>query len=218
MAQGFMSKVYGWMTAGLLITAGITYYLSPTVNPELFKSLQGSFFILCLIQFALVMYFTFAWKSLNYTTLATIFLVYSGLTGVILSPILYVYTGESVFQIFLIAAAMFGTMALYGTVTRSDLSSLRNILLMGLIGLIIANLINFFWQNAQFNIMTSCIGVGIFSLLVAYDVQRLRSIGYQVIATEEDINKLSLLGALTLYLNIINIFLYLLDLFGKKRN
>jgi FtsH-binding integral membrane protein len=217
-AEGFMSKVYGWMAAGLCVTAGVAYYLSPAVNPELFKSISGSLFIFMLLQLGLVLYFSFAWKSLSYTSLATLFIVYSGMMGITLSPIAYVYTGESIFQVFLIAAGMFGVMAVYGAVTKADLSSMGNILFMGLIGLIIANLINMFWQSAQFDIVISCIGVGVFALLTAYDVQKLRNFGSQALASQEDMDKVALLGALTLYLDIINIFLYLLRLFGQKRN
>lgn len=218
MAEGFMSKVYSWMAAGLCLTAGVAYYLSPAVNPELFHAVSGSLLIFALVQFALVMYFSFAWKSLSYTTLATLFLVYSGLMGITLSPIAYIYTGESIFQVFAIAAMMFGVMAIYGTVTKSDLSSMQNILFMGLIGLIGANFINMFWQNAQFDIITSCIGVGLFCLLTAYDVQKLRTFGSQALVHQEDMDKIALLGALTLYLDVINLFIYLLRLFGKKRD
>lgn len=218
MAEGFMSKVYGWMTAGLCVTASVAYYLSPTVNPQLFKTVSGSLFMFMILQFGLVMYFIFSWKSLSYSTLATIFIVYSGLMGITLSPIAYIYTGESIFQVFLIAAAMFGVMAVYGAVTKTDLSSMGNILFMGLIGLIIANFINMFWQNSQFNIITACIGVGLFSLLTAYDVQKLRNFGSQALASQEDMDKVALLGALTLYLDIVNLFLYLLQLFGKRRD
>jgi len=218
MAEGFMSKVYGWMSAGLCVTAGVAYYLSPAVNPALFKSISGSLFIFMMLQFALVMFFSFAWKSLSYVALATLFIVYSGMMGITLSPIAYIYTGESIFQVFLIAASMFGIMAIYGAVTKTDLSSMGNILFMGLIGLIVANFINMFWQNAQFDIITSCIGVGLFALLTAYDVQKLRAFGSQALASEEEMDKVALLGALTLYLDIINIFLYLLRLFGQKKN
>jgi len=218
MAEGFMSKVYGWMTAGLCVTASVAYYLSPAVNPQLFKAVSGSLFMFMILQFGLVMYFMYSWKSLSYVTLATLFIVYSGLMGITLSPVAYIYTGESIFQVFLIAAAMFGVMAVYGAVTKTDLSSMGNILLMGLIGLIIANFINMFWQNAQFDIITSCIGVGLFAMLTAYDVQKIRSLGSQALGSQEDMDKIALLGALTLYLDIVNLFLYLLRLFGKKRD
>lgn len=217
-AQGFMSRVYAWMTAGLSITAGVAYALSPAVNPALFQSLSQYLMVFMLIQLGLVFYASYAWKSLNFATLALIFGAYSGLMGITLAPIAYIYTGESIFQVFIIAAAMFGIMAVYGAVTRSDLSSMRNILFMGLIGLLVANLINIFWQNAQFDIMISCIGVGVFALLTAYDVQMLRNFGAHAANDEETMDKAALIGALMLYLDIINIFLYLLRLFGKKRD
>lgn len=218
MAEGFMSKVYGWMTAGLCLTAGASYALSPSVNPALFQAVLPYLMVFALIQFGLAMYFSFAWKTSNFVTLAAIFIVYSLLTGVVLAPLAYIYTGESLFQVFLIAAAMFGTMAVYGTVTKSDLSSMRNILMMALIGLIIASLINMFLQSAQFNMLIACVGVGAFSLLTAYDVQMLRRLGHQAVGTQEEVNKIALMGALSLYLNVINLFIYLLQLFGKKRN
>jgi len=218
MAEGFMSKVYGWMTAGLSITAAVAYYLSPQVNPQLFQAISGYTFVFLLLQLGLVFGFSLAWRSLSYGALSAIFIVYSGLMGITLAPLAYIYTGESIFQVFAIAALMFGVMAVYGAVTKSDLSSMSNILFMGLIGLIIANFINIFWQNAQFDIVVSCIGVGLFALLTAYDVQMLRNFGSQALATQEDMNKVALLGALTLYLDIINLFLYLLRLFGKKQN
>lgn len=218
MSQGFMSKVYSWMAAGLCMTAGVSYYLSPAVNPQLFAALQGYLLIFVLLQLGLAFYFSFAWKTSSYMTLATLFTVYSGLMGLTLSPLAYIYTGESIFQVFLIAAMMFAGMAMYGSVTRTDLSSMGNILLMGLFGLIIANFINMFWQNAQFDLVTSCIGVGLFSIMTAYDVQMLQNFGRQAIASQEDMNKFALLGALNLYLNIINLVIYLLRLFGKKRD
>jgi FtsH-binding integral membrane protein len=217
-AEGFMSRVYSWMTVGLCLTGGVAYSLSPTVNPELFQQISGWILPLMVAQFGLVLLFSSAWRSMSSTVLAGLFLAYSGLMGVTLSPIAYIYTGESIFQVFLIAAAMFGVMAVYGAVTKSDLSSMSNILFMGLIGLVIANLINIFWQNAQFDIITSCIGVGLFALLTAYDVQMLRSYGSQALSSQEDMNKVALLGALTLYLDVLNLFLYLLRLFGKKRD
>lgn len=218
MAEGFMSRVYAWMTAGLCVTASVAYYLSPTVNHDLFMQLTPYIMVFGLFQLGIVFYFSMAWKSLSSTSLAALFLVYSALMGVTLSPLAYMYTGESIFQIFLLAAAMFGVMAIYGSVTKSDLSSMSNILLMGLLGIIFAQFINIFWQNAQFDIITSCIGVGLFAVLTAYDVQKLRNFGAQAVASQDDIDKIALLGALTLYLDIINLFLYLIRLFGKKKD
>lgn len=217
-AQGFMSKVYSWMAAGLCVTGAVSYYLSPAVNPKLFMALQGYILVFALLQLGLVIYFTAAWRSLQYTTLATMFTVYSGLMGVTLAPVAYIYTGESIFQIFFMAAVMFAGMAVYGSVTKSDLSSMGNILLMGLFGLMIANFINIFWHNAQFDIVISCIGVSLFAILTAYDVQMLRNFSMQAVEDQEDMDKIALIGALRLYLNVINMFLYLLRLFGKKRD
>ncbi len=218
MAQGFMSKVYGWMAAGLCMTAGVAYYLSPAVNPQLFAAMQGYFLVLVLVQFGLAMYFNVAWKSLSYGALSVLFMLYSGMTGLVLSPIGYIYTGESIFQIFLVVAAMFAVMAMYGSVTKSDLSSMRNILLMGMIGVFIAMLINIFWQNAHLDIAISCIVIGISSMLIAYNVQMLRSFAVQAQASPEDMDKVALLGALSLYVSVINLMIHLLNLFGEKRD
>ena len=218
MAEGFMGKVYGWMTIGLCVTAASAYFLSPAFSPQLFFMVSQYLIILGLIQFGLAMYFSFAWQTSSYPVLAAIFVLYSFLTGVVLSPLAYTYTGDSIFQVFLTAAAMFAVMAIYGSVTKSDLSSMRNILFMGLIGLLVANVLNIFIGSEKFNILMSCCGVGIFSLLTAYDVQMLRNLGSQTVGTKEEINKIALVGALSLYLNLINLFIYLLQLFGKRRN
>lgn len=216
--HGFMNKVYGWMAAGLSVTAAIAYYLSPAVNPQLFVALQNYLLIFMVMQLGVVFYCSMAFKSLSYSSLAVLFTIYSGLMGITLSPIAYIYTGESIFQIFLIAAGMFLIMAVYGTVTKTDLSSMGNILFMGLVGLMIAQCINLFWRNAQLDMMTAAIGVVVFVGLVAYDVQKLRNFGSQAIASSEDIDKVALMGALTLYLDVVNLFLHLLRLFGKKRD
>lgn len=222
MAEGFMSKVYGWMCAGLGVTAAVAYYFSPSVNPEAFKTLMtGKFplaFVLMFVQIGLVLYFSWSWRKLSYTTLGALFVVYSALNGVTLSPILYEYTATSVVAVFGITAAMFAAMALYGWATKADLSSMGNILFMGLIGLIIANIVNIFILSQTLNMITTAVGVGIFSLLVAYDVQKLKHLSQQMAGTAEDAGKLALIGALHLYLDIVNLFLYLLRLFGQKRD
>lgn len=222
MAEGFMTKVYGWMCAGLAVTTAVAYYFSPWVNPEAFKTLMtGKFpiaFMLMIAQIGLVLYFSWSWKKLSYTTLGALFVVYSALNGITLSPILYKFTGVSVISVFGITAAMFAAMALYGWVTKSDLSSMGNILLMGLIGLIIANVVNIFLLSQTLNMITTAVGVGIFSLLVAYDVQKLKHLSRQMVGTSEDAGKLALIGALHLYLDVVNLFIYLLRLFGQRRD
>lgn len=220
MAQGFMSKVYGWMCVGLATTAAVSYYFSPDMNPVLMKAVISNFFILIALiaaQFGILMYMTWNYARLSYTSMAVAFIAFCALQGITLAPVLYIYTASSVFYVFLIAAAMFATMAVYGSVTNADLSSMGNILFMGIIGLIIANLINMFLQSAQFDMVIASFGVGVFAMLTAYDVQNLKKYSNFVIASPQEAGKFALLGAMSLYLNLINIFLYLLRLFGDRR-
>jgi uncharacterized protein len=220
-AQGFMHKVYGWMCAGLGTTAAISYYLSPEVNPALFKAMMSNMLAmigLFIVQFGIIMYMSWNYARLSYATMAGLFVLFCALQGITLAPILYIYTSASVFYVFFIAAAMFASMALYGWLTDADLSSMSNILFMGLIGLIIANLINAFVQSAAFNMVIATIGVGVFALLTAYDVQNLKRYSQYGVNSPDDAGKFALLGAISLYMNLINIFLYLLQLFGEKRN
>ncbi|OGB86350.1 hypothetical protein A3J41_00775 [candidate division TM6 bacterium RIFCSPHIGHO2_12_FULL_38_8] len=220
MAQGFMSKVYGWMCAGLATTAAVSYYFSPEMNPALMKAVTSNFLILIglfAVQFGILMYMTWSYARLSYATMSMLFIGFCALQGITLAPVLYIYTASSVFYIFLIAAAMFAAMAVYGSVTNADLSSMGNILFMGLIGLIIANLINMFVQSAHFDMVIASFGVGIFAMLTAYDVQNLKKYSQFVLASPNDAGKFALLGAISLYLNLINIFLYLLRLFGDRR-
>lgn len=219
-AHGFMQKVYGWMCVGLAATAAISYYLSPEVNPVLLKTLMSNMLLvigLFVAQFGIIMYMSWNYARLSYAAMAALFMAFCALQGVSLAPILYVYTASSVFYVFLIAAGMFATMALYGWLTDADLSSMGNILFMGLIGLIIANLINAFMQSSGFNMVIACFGVGIFAMLTAYDVQNLKKYSQYGMSSPDEVGKFALLGAMSLYLNLINIFIYLLQLFGDKR-
>jgi FtsH-binding integral membrane protein len=221
MAQGFMSKVYGWMCVGLATTAAVSYYFSPEMNPALMKTISSNFLILIAFiaaQFGILMYMTWNYARLSYATMSILFVMFCAIQGVTLAPVLYVYTGASVMYVFVIAAAMFATMALYGSLTNADLSSMGNILFMGLIGLMVANLINMFFQSAGFDMVIASFGVGVFAMLTAYDVQNLKKYSQMVMASPQETGKFALLGAISLYLNLINIFLYLLRLFGDKRN
>ncbi len=219
MAEGFMSKVYGWMCAGLGVTASASYYLLE-VNPQLMRSLTSNWYAvlgLMLVSIGIIMYMSINAARLSYATMAVMFLTFCALEGVVLAPVLAFYTSASVFYVFLIAAAMFATMALYGWMTNADLSSMGNILLMGMVGIIIASLINMFVQSSGFSMIISCFGVGIFAMLTAYDVQNLKKYSQSVMASPEDSGKFALMGALSLFLNLINIFMYLLQLFGDRR-
>ena len=220
MAQGFMSKVYGWMCVGLATTAAVSFYLSPEMHPELLQSVQSNIWLfigLFVVQFGVLMYMVSNYARMSYTTMAVLFVAFCALQGVTLAPVLFLYTQSSVFFVFMIAAGMFATMALYGSLTNADLSSMGNILFMGMIGLVIANVINMFVQSGTFDIVIASFGVGIFAMLTAYDVQNLKRYSQSVLASPQDTGKFALLGAVSLYLNLINIFLYLLRLFGDRR-
>lgn len=220
MAQGFMSKVYGWLCAGLAVTAAVSYYLSPDVNPAIYKSLVTSMPLLVGVLIAsigIMFYMSMNYENISYTTMGALFVVFSALEGVALTPLLAQYTMSSVFYVFGIASAMFIVMALYGWLTNSDLSSMGNILFMGLVGLVIANIVNMFVRSSSFSLGIAVIGVAIFAMLIAYDIQKLKNYSQQVLASPEDAGKFALMGALGLYLNLINIFIYLLRIFGDQR-
>lgn len=220
MAQGFMARVYSWMCGGLFFTGFMAYVVSPEVNPKLFMALMnGPIWVLMLALIGISVYFSAAFRTMSYSTAVGLFVAYAGLNGIFLSPLFAVYTQSSLAFTFAIAAGMFGIMALYGMVTRQDLSGLGNILFMGLIGLILCNLVNMFMQSASFDLGIAFVGVAIFTLLTAYQVQQLKMFSRFAVGSEEEFGKFALLGAFSLYLNLINIFLYLLRFMGeKKRN
>lgn len=217
MAEGFMTKVYGWMCVGLAISAGVAYYIMS--NVMLLQKIVSNFWLmagLSIVSFGLILMMSFAFAKMSYAAVVASFLSFTVLQGITLTPVLLQYTQTSVATVFLISSLMFLGMALYGTFTKADLSSMGNILLMGLWGLIVCGLVNIFFQNSLFQTMISACGVGIFAMLIAYDVQMLRRLSQQVMMTPQDAGKFAVIGALNLYLNMINLFLYLLQLFGDK--
>lgn len=219
MAQGFMSKVYGWMCAGLVMTAGVASFLG--TQPQLMKSLTTGLFptmITSFMMIGIIFYLGSNMGKMSYAAVAALYLVFTGLMGVSLAPIQFIYTDASLLNVFLVAAIMFSVMAVYGWVTKSDLSSMGNLLFMALIGLIVSGLINIFLQSSMLSMVTSSIGVGIFAMLTAYDIQNLKKYSQQVMATSAESGKYAVMGAISLYLNLINMFLYLLRLFGDRRD
>jgi FtsH-binding integral membrane protein len=216
----FMCKVYAWMSIGLFITAGVAYGLVQELRLlEFILNLQWIFFSLIGAQIALVIYLESRLERLNYWSAAMLFVFYSALIGMTLSPIFIVYTMASIMQAFLIAAGMFGCMAFYGFVTKDDLTKISRMLMMGLFGLIIAQLFNIFFDSAYRDYYLSLFGVVLFSLLTAYDVQKLKLLSSTISVHDDEqfVNKIALRGALTLYLDFLNLFLKLLKIMGKKR-
>jgi FtsH-binding integral membrane protein len=209
------------MAAALGLTAIVAYYISSnqTISDKLFKSSQSSIILICLLvaQVVLVIGISAAIRSISFTTALGLFFLYAGLLGVTLSSIFLVYEWGSIYQTFFIAAAMFGGMSLYGYFTNADLTSIGNIAIMIVWGLMISMLINMWFKSAQFDMITSMVGVIVFALLTAYDTQKIKRMGQQMLVDDETLSKIAVLGALTLYLDFINIFLFLLRFMGDRK-
>ena len=217
----FMQQVYLWMAAALGITAVVSYFTasSPAVLRFFFASGSVIPTILLIVAiFGLVIFLTSAMSRLSAGAATGFFLLYASLMGVLLGPTLLAYTSASVFQAFVVSAGMFAGMSLFGTLTKRDLTGFGNFLIMGLWGIILAMIVNIFLRNSAVEFAISVLGVFIFAGLTAYDTQKLRTMGES--APLDDtlaIRRGAILGALTLYLDFINIFLFLLRLFGERR-
>lgn len=217
--SGFFTKVYSWMTLALVITGLVAYYAAstPAVIEMLFAS-RFTFLILVIGTFALVAWLTLAIRKMSPLTATLVFIGYSALTGLMLSTIFLVYTSASIALTFFITAGTFGIMSIYGFTTKADLTKIGNIAFMALIGIILASLVNMFLQNSTLYWIISYAGVAIFVALIAYDTQKIKEIGMNGFDGAASEKKASIIGALTLYLDFINLFLFLLRLFGGRRD
>ncbi|MDR3629594.1 MAG: Bax inhibitor-1/YccA family protein [Desulfocapsaceae bacterium] len=215
----FLAKVFNWMAMGLGIT-GIVAYL--TAESGLAMSIVASplFLILVLAELGMVFFLSARIDKIQAGTASGLFIGYSILNGITLSVIFLAYTRSSIAATFFITAGMFGAMAVYGLVTKRDLSGFGSFLFMGLIGILIASVVNIFLHSSSLYWAITYIGVFIFTGLAAYDVQKIKNIGEQGIMAEGEasIRKGSIMGALTLYLDFINLFLMLLRIFGGRRD
>ena len=212
-----MRKVYVWMTLALVIT-GFTAYgvaTSPGVQQAIFTN-QILFWGLIIAEFALVIGVSAAINRLSLAMATLMFILYSVINGALLSSIFLIYTASSIATVFFITAGTFATMALIGYTTKTDLSSIGKYLFMALIGLVIATFVNFFIKSSGFDYILSYIGVLIFVGLTAYDSQKIKQMLLQAPDAGEGAQKIALLGALSLYLDFINLFLYLLRIFGRR--
>lgn len=210
-------KVYTWMALALAIT-GVTAY-GVAISPNLINLIFGSkmvFFGLIIAELAMVMILTARLNKLSLTSATMMFIGYSVLNGVTLASIFLVYTMSSIASTFFICAATFGVMSAYGAMTKTDLSSLGKLLFMGLIGLIIATLVNVFVGNSMLDLIISYVGVLVFVGLTAWDTQKIKMMLADADYMDESTQKLALIGALSLYLDFVNLFLYLLRIFGKR--
>ncbi|NRB11405.1 MAG: Bax inhibitor-1/YccA family protein [Rickettsiaceae bacterium] len=213
--RAYMLKIYNFMAMGLALTGGVAV---ATLNfPPLMKLMAGG--LGAVIMFApllIAIYFFMAIKNMSVGTAKVVFWVYAGLMGMSLSTLGLVYTGESIARTFFICAAVFGSMSIYGYTTKKDLTSMGSFLIMGLIGLIIVSLVNIFLQSPAIHFATGLIGVAIFMGLTAWDTQKLKAMYYHTGGGEAG-QKMAIMGAFTLYLDFINLFLYLLRFFGDRR-
>jgi FtsH-binding integral membrane protein len=215
--SGFMTKVYMWMSFALFLTAFVAYVISNsnTALSFIFGN-ENIFYALILGELALVWYIAASINKLPYQVSSLLFVLYAILNGVTISCIFVVYTEESIASTFMITAVTFGAMSIYGALTKKDLTKWGNILFMALIGLVIASIVNIFWTNTTLYWIITYAGVLIFVGLTAYDTQKLKKMAGQI-SDDDAVQKMSILGALTLYLDFINLFLYLLRIFGKRK-
>lgn len=224
----YMLKVYNWMALGLVLTGAVAFAVI-SVEPlqQLFfqyaagtrgrvtLTLLGWIALFAPVVLALI--FSFRIDRMSAATAQGLFWLYAGLMGLSLSPIIAVYTGESVAKVFFISAATFGAMSLWGYTTKRDLTGMGNFLLMGLIGILIAAVVNIFLRSSALGFAISVLGVLIFVGLTAYDTQKIKE-SYDSADGHEVMTKKGILGALNLYLDFVNIFVFLLQLFGARRD
>ncbi|MCM1324464.1 MAG: Bax inhibitor-1/YccA family protein [Acetobacter sp.] len=219
--RSYMLKIYNYMAGGLAITGIISYFIAS--NPSILRLFitptgYSAFGWLALLA-PLIMIFAFSWV-INRGTLAQVqatFWGFSVLMSISLAPIFLIYTGASIARVFLITSATFGALSLYGYTTKKDLSGWRSFLMIGLIGLIIATVVNFFMQSPGLYYALSYVGIFIFAGLTAYDTQNLKNLYYQNGMNGDTADRIAISGALSLYLDFINMFLYLLRLMGDRR-
>lgn len=222
LSKAFLTNVFGWMFLGLLATAGTAWIfagseqLMSMLVTETGMTTLGWIVIFAPFGFVLIM--SFGYQKLSSAALVMLFVAYSILMGMSLSFIFLVYELGSIGTTFAITAGMFGGMALLGYTTKTDLTKFGSILLMGLIGIIIASVVNIWLvQSSTMDWVISILGVLIFTGLTAYDVQKLKRIGNGIDNSSEPARKMTIMGALTLYLDFINLFLFLLRLLGNRR-
>ncbi len=216
--SSFLSQVFFWMAMGLALTGIVAGWMA--INPSLivaFHRNTGLFLMLAILQLGIVFWLSSQVMRLSLMAATTGFSIYATLNGVLFSSIFLIYTGASIASTFLVTAGMFAAVSLYGFTTKRDLTSVGSFAFMALIGIILASLVNWFLKSEAFYWVITYIGIAVFIALTAYDVQKLKVIHEQGFESGEIIKKAALLGALTLYLDFINLFLLLLRVMGRRR-
>ncbi|MFN0156723.1 MAG: Bax inhibitor-1/YccA family protein [Bacteroidota bacterium] len=216
--RAFLVKVYGWMTTGLLVTAiaALLTSQSPALQELIFSS-RWTYFGLIIAQLGLVVWLSARIEHMSATTATAVFVGYSGLTGVTLSVIFLVYTEASLASTFFVTAGTFGAMSAFGYFTRMDLTHMGSFLMMGLIGMVLASVVNMFLGNSTIYWITTYVGILIFVGLTAYDTQKIKQMSGVALEGGEAEQKGAIIGALRLYLDFINLFLLLLRVMGNRK-
>lgn len=213
----FLRAVYGWMCLGLGITASVAYLVAG--SPALLRVIalnRAVFWGLLIAQLGIVFVMSARVHKLSPMAAGALFMAYSGLTGLTLAFVLLAYTGASVASTFVVTAGMFGSLAVFGTVTSKSLEGWGQFLFMGLIGVVLASVVGIFWQSDALQFVIALCGVVVFTGLTAYDAQRLRNMALAL--PDGQVGAYAIVGALTLYLDFVNLFLMLLRLFGSRRD
>jgi FtsH-binding integral membrane protein len=221
-AQSFLANVFTYMSAALAITGIVAYWFGSddSLISLMYSAEGGMNFFGYFVLFAplgLVLLMSSRFQKLSSVALVILFILFSVLMGMSMSSIFIIYTGSSIFTTFFITAGTFSVMAILGYTTKTDLTKFGSILMMGLIGLVIAMVVNLFMKSEMVGYIISGIGVLIFTGLTAYDVQKLKRIGSGVEYGTDETNKLAIMGALNLYLDFINLFLFLLRFTGNRK-
>ena len=223
----YMLKVYNWMALGLALTGAVAFavtnvqalsdifYVSAANGRPISLTIPG--WIALFAPIAVVFFFSFRLHALSAATAQTVFWVFAGLMGLSLAPTIAVFTAQSVAKVFFISAAMFGVMSLWGYTTKRDLTGIGNFLIMGVFGLMIAMIVNIFLKSSALGFAISILGVLIFAGLTAYDTQKIKEM-YDANDDGETMTKKGIMGALNLYLDFINIFVFLLQLLGVRKD
>jgi FtsH-binding integral membrane protein len=223
-SRKFIANVFMWMFVALGISSACAYAFAttPTLLQSLFDPATNRptifFYIAMFSPLAFVLLIRFGLNRISYVGLSILFIAYSALTGISLSFILLVYAQSSVVGVFLTSSVVFGVMAVAGYTTKTDLTKFGSIMIMLLVGIVIASLVNLLiLHNSGLDLLISYVGVAVFVGLTAYDVQKLKRIGAGLEYGDASAKKMALMGGLTLYLDFINLFLFLLRIFGRRR-
>ena len=218
-AKSFIANVFAYMSLALAISGALAYLFGTTDLFSLIFNASGRTplgWIVMLAPFAFILLFSFGFQKLSFSTLLFVFLAYSAVMGISLSYIFKVIELGVITRVFFITAGLFGAMAVIGYTTKTDLTKFGGILGMALIGIIIASVVNMFIASGPFDYLISCVGVLVFTGLTAYDVQKMKRIGAGVEFGTAEASKLALMGALSLYLDFVNLFIFLLRVFGRR--